>query len=95
MTPLATRDSASTVDGRVLDAIGVPKARELRKTHSERLLAALEAGALAAARAGELALGAAAGGGAVAGRVAATNALAVLPGALCGAQIIELHLGDS
>ena len=61
----------------------------------QRLLAALEACALAAASTGQLALGAATGGGAMAGRVAAADALAVLLRTLRRAEIIELHVRDS
>ena len=82
---------ARDVHGSVLHAVVVDEAGELGQTHGERLLAALEAGALAATRAGELTLGAAAGGGAVTRRVAATDALAVLARALSGTQIVELH----
>ena len=75
----------------VLNAVVVNEAGELGETHRERLLTTLEALALAATGAGELALGAAAGGGAVTGRVAAADALAVLARALSGTQIVELH----
>ena len=79
------------VHGSILDAVVVDEAGELGEAHGERLLAALKALALAAAGAGELTLGAAARSGAVARRVAAADALAVLARALGGTQIVELH----
>jgi hypothetical protein len=73
----------------------VNEARELRQTHGKRLLTTLETGTLAATRTGKLTLGTAASGGAMAGAIAATDALTRLCGALRGAKIVELHLFDS
>ena len=70
----------------VLDTARVAETGELGQAHRERSLAALEAGALAAAGAGELALLAATRGGAVTRAVATADALAAMGGTGAGVR---------
>ena len=80
------------VDGQVLHTVEVAETRELRQTHRERGLATLETGALAAASARQLTIQATASGLAIAGAVAATDALAILARALCRLEIFKFHV---
>src|SRR4051794_28542608 len=69
------------------------RAAQLAHPHVDRVLAALEAGAVLGAGAGAVALVAAAPRLAVAGAVAAADALAVLAGARRRLQVVEADLG--
>ena len=71
--------------------VDVAEARQLRKTTCQRGLTAFEAVALAAARTGLLTVQTATGSLAIAGTVAATDALAAVTRALCRLEIFKFH----
>ena len=82
----------ATLTRHVLDAVDVAEARELRQTTRERGLAALEAGALAAAGTGLLTVHTTAGSLTITGARATANALARVGRTRCRLEILQFHV---